>query len=156
MGFSAYRRQSGVRCVLACTSPVAVHPQSSLSAGYEPAAIAGIVRQARIGGVPWRATESVSAGAWAISFDAEILVQETPLVHLTGVITHITKSPLSPALMADLLCTSTHLYAPSQDGVMTSMLHDLVRGPAPSTGPELCWILDMDFPEFHSCKTLGK
>jgi hypothetical protein len=93
--------------------------------------------------------ERIGWSVGKISFDAEILVQETPLWS-----TSRTRSRPSPkarvpsALMADLLSTSTHLYAAPQDVVMTSMVHDLVRGPAPSVGEGLCRILDMDFREF--------
>ena len=146
-------RSRFVHCVPARTNPVAVrvavHSRSSLRPGTSPP------RSPRCSapGTP-RSTaeghrERISAGAWAISFDAGILVQETPLWSTSR--TRPRPSPkarLSPALMADLSSTSTHLYAAPQDVVMTSILHDLVRGPAPSIGERLCKILDMEFPEF--------
>jgi hypothetical protein len=156
--FSVLLASLFVHCVLACSSPVAVHSQSSLSAGYEPAAIAEVVRhQARIGGVPRRATERKRIG-WSVgnSFDAEILMEETPLVHVADAITPIiTKSPPLPS--ADgrpVIHLNASLYAASQDVVMTSMLLDLVRGLTPSIGEGLCRILDMDVPECIFFRTL--
>jgi hypothetical protein len=154
MRFSVLLARLFVHCVLACTSPVAVHPQSSLSAGYEPAAIAEIVRQARIG-VPRRATESVSAGAWAISFDAEILVQETPLVHFADAITPITKSPRLPSADGRLvihlnasLCSTTRCNDDFYALRSRERLCPLYR-----TG--LCRIVDMDFPELDTSRQSG-
>jgi hypothetical protein len=45
--------------------------------------------------------------------------------------------------------TQPHVYAAPLDVVLTSMLHDLARGPAPPIGPGLCKIVDMNFAEFH-------
>jgi hypothetical protein len=67
--------------------------------------------------------------------DAEIMVQETPLVHVADAITLITKSPQLPS--ADgrpVIHPNASSFAAPQDVVMTSMLNDLVRGPAPCIG----------------------
>jgi hypothetical protein len=67
--------------------------------------------------------ERISAGAWAMPFDAEILVQETSLGHFAEAITPITKSPRLPSADGRLvvhlnasLCSTTRcsddFYAP--------------------------------------------
>jgi hypothetical protein len=88
--------------------------------------------------------------------DAEIMVQETPLVHVADAITLITKSPQLPS--ADgrpVIHPNASSFAAPQDVVMTSMLNDLVRGPAPWYRTGVCRILDMDFPEDLFLQVLG-
>jgi hypothetical protein len=153
--FSMILRSRFVHCVPARTSPVAVHSRSSLRPGTSPPRSPRWCTRRALG-VAEGHRERIGCSVGNTFRRRNFGARDLALVHVADAITPITKARLSPPLMADLLSTSTYLYAEPQDVVMTSILDDLVRGPALSIEPGLCRILDMDFPEFTTYRTSGE